>query len=121
MPSEPGRPIYLDQVALDFPELAIVAGHIGYPWTDEAIAVATKHEKVFIDTSAYSVRRYPAALVEFMRGHGRHKVLFGSNYPMLTPGKALEGVEQVGLDEQALALFLGGNAARVFRLDKGDA
>ena len=121
MPSEPGRPIYLDQVALDFPELAIVAGHIGYPWTDEAIAVATKHENVFIDTSAYAVRRYPAALVEFMRGHGRRKVLFGSNYPMLTPGKALEGIEQLGLDEQALALFLGGNAARVFRLDMGDA
>ena len=121
MPSEPGRPIYLDQVALDFPELAIVAGHIGYPWTDEAIAVATKHENVFIDTSAYAVRRYPAALVEFMRGHGRRKVLFGSNYPMLTPGQALAGVEQLGLDEQALALFLGRNAERVFRLDKGDA
>jgi hypothetical protein len=72
MPSEPGRPIYLDQVALDFPELVIVAGHIGYPWTDEAIAVATKHENVFIDTSAYAVRRYPSPLVEFMRGHGRH-------------------------------------------------
>ena len=46
MPSEVGRPIYLDQVAIDFPELTIVAGHIGYPWTDEAIAVATKHEIV---------------------------------------------------------------------------
>ena len=54
MPSEVGRPIYLDQVAIDFPELVIVAGHIGYPWTDEAIAVATKHENVFIDTSAYT-------------------------------------------------------------------
>ncbi len=52
MPSEVGRPIYLDQVALDFPELAIVAGHIGYPWTDEAVAVATKHPNVYIDTSA---------------------------------------------------------------------
>ena len=52
MSSELGRPIYLDRVALDFPELKIVAGHIGYPWTDEAIAVATKHEDVYIDTSA---------------------------------------------------------------------
>jgi len=81
MPSEPGRPIHLDQVALDFPELVIVGGHIGYPWTDEAIAVATKHENVYIDTSAYTIRRYPAALVEFMAGHGRHKVLFGTNNP----------------------------------------
>lgn len=116
MSSEVGRPIYLDRVALDFPELKIVAGHIGYPWTDEAIAVATKHENVFIDTSAYTVRRYPPALVEFMAGHGRGKVLFGTNYPMITPQKALDGLEALSLDDEARALFLGGNARRVFRL-----
>ncbi|UJJ33109.1 amidohydrolase family protein [Halopseudomonas maritima] len=116
MPSEVGRPIYLDQVALDFPELKIVAGHIGYPWTDEAIAVATKHENLFIDTSAYTVRRYPAQLIEFMRAHGRSKVLFGTNYPMIPPAKALEGLENLGLDDQAQGLFLAGNAQRVFGL-----
>jgi uncharacterized protein len=116
MPSEVGRPIYLDQVALDFPELRIVAGHIGYPWTEEAIALVTKHENVYIDTSAYTVRRYPKELVAFMREHGRHKVMFGTNYPMITPAKALEGLEGLGLDDQARALFLGGNAARVFGL-----
>ncbi|MGI3129063.1 amidohydrolase family protein [Halopseudomonas pachastrellae] len=116
MPSEVGRPIYLDQVALDFPELKIVAGHIGYPWTDEAIAVATKHENLFIDTSAYTVRRYPPQLIEFMRGHGRSKVLFGTNYPMIPPAKALEGLEILGLDDQAQGLFLAGNAQRVFGL-----
>jgi predicted TIM-barrel fold metal-dependent hydrolase len=116
MPSEVGRPIYLDQVALDFPELTIVGGHIGYPWTDEAIAVATKHEQVYIDTSAYTARRYPPALVEFMRGHGRHKVLFGSNYPMIEPAQALEGLAMLGLDEKAQALFLAGNAKRIFGL-----
>lgn len=47
MPSEVGRPIYLDQVALDFPDLTIVGGHIGYPWTEEAVAVATKHAQMF--------------------------------------------------------------------------
>ncbi len=116
MPSEVGRPIYLDQVALDFPELKIVGGHIGYPWTDEAIAVATKHENVFIDTSAYTVKRYPPQIVEFMRGHGRTKVLFGTNYPMITPAKALEGLDNLGLDTEARALFLAGNAWRVFSL-----
>ncbi|HMZ80233.1 MAG TPA: amidohydrolase family protein, partial [Acidobacteriota bacterium] len=60
MPSEPGRPVpYLDEVALIFPELKIVAGHIGFPWTDEMIGVAWKHENVFIDTSAYLPRYYP--------------------------------------------------------------
>ena len=116
MPSEVGRPIYLDQVALDFPELIIVAGHIGYPWTGEAIAVATKHPNVFIDTSAYTARRYPAQLVEFMRGHGAAKVLFGTNYPMMTAAKALEGLDALGLSHENQAKFLGENASRVFDL-----
>ncbi len=114
MPSEVGRPIYIDQVALDFPELKIVAGHIGYPWTDEAIAVATKHENVFIDTSAYTVNRYPAQLIEFMRGHGRSKVLFGTNYPMIMPAKALDGLDKLALGEPVETAFLAGNAQRVF-------
>lgn len=116
MPSEVGRPLYLDQVALDFPELNIVAGHIGYPWTEEAIAVATKHENVYIDTSAYTTNRYPAALVDFMRHHGRSKVLFGTNYPMITADKALEGLDALALDEETKKLFLAGNAQRIFDL-----
>lgn len=116
MPSEVGRPLYLDQVALDFPELTIVAGHIGYPWTEEAIAVATKHENLYIDTSAYTVKRYPANLVEFLRTQGRSKVLFGTNYPMLTPAKALEDLHSLNLDAETYALFLSGNARRVFKL-----
>lgn len=116
MPSEVGRPIYLDQVAIDFPELVIVGGHIGYPWTDEAIAVATKHEHFYIDTSAYTVKRYPPALLDFMRAHGRSKVLFGTNYPMILPAKALEGFDALSLDDEARDLFLSGNARRVFRI-----
>jgi len=116
MPSEVGRPIYLDQVALDFPELVIVGGHIGYPWTEEAIAVATKHENVHIDTSAYTVKRYPGELVAFLRGHGRYKVLFGTNYPMIQPAHALAGLDDLELGTESQALFLSGNAQRVFGL-----
>lgn len=116
-PSEPGRPIpYLDEVALDFPELVIVGGHIGYPWTNEMIALATKYPNVYIDTSAYKASRYPAELVEYMRGHGKRKVLFGSNFPMITPAECLAAVEKLGLSDEARSLFLGGNAARVFAL-----
>ncbi len=114
--SETGRPIpYLDDVALDFPGLTIIGGHIGYPWTAEMIALATKYPNVYIDTSAYTARRYPHELVEYMRGHGRTKVLFGTNYPMITPRQALEHLDQLGLDDEARELFLHGNAARVFR------
>ncbi len=86
------------------------------PRSDEAIAVATKHENVYIDTSAYTARRYPPALVDYMRGHGRAKVLFGTNYPMIMPDKCLADVDDLGLDAEARDLFLAGNAQRVFGL-----
>ena len=117
MSSEVGRPIYLDRVALDFPDLVIVGGHIGYPWTDEAIAVATKHENVYIDTSAYTVQRYPAQLVQYLQTNGRNKVLFGTNFPMITPARALRGLDELNLEDEVQSLFLGGNAQRVFRLE----
>jgi predicted TIM-barrel fold metal-dependent hydrolase len=117
-PSETGRPIpYIDQVALDFPELVIVGGHIGYPWTEEMVAVARKHENVYIDTSAYTSKRIPPELVRYMKsGSGRHKVLFGTNYPMITHERALEDLDALGLDDETRELYLYGNARRVFSL-----
>ncbi len=118
-PSEWGRPIpYLDHVALEFPELVIVGGHIGYPWTDEMIAMATKYPNVYIDTSAYKVKRYPQQLRDYVRGHGRKKVLFGSNFPMITPSACLADLDLLELDDEARRLFLGDNAVRVFGLDR---
>ena len=115
--SETGRPIpYLDDVALEFPDLVIVAGHIGYPWTEEMIALARKYPNVYIDTSAYTARRYPPALVDYLRGRGRHKVLFGTNYPMLTPQQCLQDIDSLELDAEARDLFLAGNARRLFGL-----
>ena len=116
LPSEVGRPIYLDQVALDFPELVIVAGHLGYPWTEEAIAVATKHENIYIDTSAYTVQRYPPEIVRYLKSNGQNKVMFGTNYPMMTPAKALEGLDALALDEDTREQFLFKTAERVFNL-----
>jgi uncharacterized protein len=122
-PSETGRPIpYIDQVALDFPELVIVCGHVGYPWTEEMVAVARKHENVYIDTSAYTVRRFPDELVRFMKtGTGQRKVLFGTNYPMIAHTHALVGLDELGLDDTARRDFLRGNAERVFGLAKQEA
>jgi predicted TIM-barrel fold metal-dependent hydrolase len=117
-PSETGRPIpYIDQIALDFPELVIVCGHIGYPWTEEMVAVARKHENVYIDTSAYTSRRLPAELLAYMRTRsGARKVLFGSNYPMIFPGHALEGLADLGLDAATARAYLHENTRRVFGL-----
>lgn len=116
-PSEPGRPIpYLDEVAHDFPELTLVASHIGSPWTAEMIALATKYPNVYMDTSACRPSRFPEDLVKFMRGPGRRKVMFGSNYPVVLPADCIEEVTGLGLDEEALRLFLSENTARVFGL-----
>jgi predicted TIM-barrel fold metal-dependent hydrolase len=117
-PSEPGRPIpYLDEVLLDFPELVVVGGHVGYPWMAEVLSLATKYPNFHLDTSAYAVHRLPAELVEFLRGRGRTRVLFGSNWPMLAPAACLARLADLDLDDEATALFLGGNARRVFALD----
>jgi uncharacterized protein len=117
-PSETGRPIpYIDQVALDFPELVVVGGHIGYPWTEEMIAVCRKHENVYIDTSAYTSRRLPSELVAYMRSRGgRRKVLFGTNYPMIRHDQALEDLDALELDAETRGLYLEGNARRIFSL-----
>eukprot|EP00483_Globobulimina_turgida_P001328 UN01330 len=73
-PSEVGRPIpYIDRVALDFPLLKIVCGHIGYPWTQEMIAVAWKHKNVYIDTSAHAPEYYPKNLLHFIHSYGKKK------------------------------------------------
>lgn len=113
--SEPGRPIpYLEHVALEFPELTIVGGHVGAPWTQEVISLAHKFPNVYLDTSAYKLKRLPPDFVRFLRDGGARKVLFGSNYPMLTPAECLEGFDALQLSEADAALMLHDNAARVF-------
>lgn len=124
-PSEVGRPIpYIDSVALAFPALKIICGHIGYPWTAEMIAVAWKHENVFIDTSAHLAKYYPPELVQFANTTGRKKVMFGTNFPQLTWAKCVEDVDRSLNGEGRLTLradvmrdFMGGNAQRVLKLD----
>jgi predicted TIM-barrel fold metal-dependent hydrolase len=116
-PSEPGRPVpYLGDVCREFPDLTVVAGHIGHPWTEEMMALATKYEDVYIDTSAYRPKRYPAELVEFVRGHGTEHVMFGTNYPMIQPGECLGGLADPDLEEAVRERFLYRTAAEAFGL-----
>lgn len=115
--SEPGRPIpYLDDVLLDFPELKVVGGHVGFPWMDEVLSLARKYPNFYVDTSAYTVARLPPQLIEFMRGAGAGRVMFGTNWPMISPKHALAGLDALDLDNRARELFLGGAAREVFRL-----
>lgn len=117
-PSEMGRPIpYLDTVARAFPDLTIVAGHIGHPWPAEMLARATKSEHVDIDTSADTPKRYPDEFVDFRTGEGRERVRFGTNDPMIQPGECLARVADLDLEPETAELFLHRNAERAFGLE----
>jgi predicted TIM-barrel fold metal-dependent hydrolase len=103
-------------VLLEFPELVVVGGHVGFPWINEVISLAMKYPNFYIDTSAYKLNRLPEELVKYMQGRGRKKVMFGTNFPMITPEACLASLDSLGLDDEAKRMFLHENAARVFGL-----
>lgn len=119
LPSEVGRPIYLDEVAIHFPELKIVAAHLGYPWTDEMISIAWKHRNVSIDTTAHSPKYFQSQFVHFMNTYGQDKVIFGTSYPGTLPSikKTIEEVNALGLKPAARRKYLYENAAKVWNID----
>ncbi|RME63400.1 MAG: hypothetical protein D6782_10345, partial [Alphaproteobacteria bacterium] len=108
------RPILLDQVAIDFPELDLIGIHVGVPWTDEMIAMAWKHERVFIGIDAYAPRHLPASLVHYMNSYGSHKVLFGTDWPVIAPARAMAELRALDLRPDAYRRIVRENALRVF-------
>ena len=115
MPIECGRPIHLDRVALYFPDLAIVCTHTGWPWVEEAIALAWKHPNVFLGTSAYAPKYWPPELVRFINSRGQDKVVWGTDFPLIDHEESLKQIEALDLRPAAKAKFLHENAARLFR------
>ncbi len=114
-PMAPNDPAHLDDVALAFPDLVIVAHHIGDPWTEIAVRLAARHENVYICTSAWSPKAYPRSLMEFMAGrwHGTRgcdKTIFASDYPLLDLQKTTDAARALDLPEAALRRILHDNA-----------
>lgn len=115
--SETGRPIpYLEDVLLDFPDLKIVGGHVGFPWLDELTSLTHKFPNLYVDTSAYALHRLPPGFVEYMRGPGRDRVMFGTNWPMVSASRCLAGLDTLGLDDEERDAFLSRTARTVFNL-----
>lgn len=113
--SETGRLIpYLEDVMIDFPELVVVGGHVGFPWIDEVASMIRKFENFHVDTSAYALHRLPEDFVRLMKGEGAKRIMFGTNFPMLTAQRCLQKLDALGLDEKVMTAFLNGNAKRVF-------
>jgi hypothetical protein len=112
-----GRPITLDNIACDFPELVIIGIHIGFPWTEEMISVAWKHENVYIGTDAYAPKHWPVALKHFADSWGQDKVMFGTDFPVVDPVRSRREIEEIGFRPGPKAKLLRLNAQRVFRLN----
>jgi predicted TIM-barrel fold metal-dependent hydrolase len=116
-----GRPICLDQVAIDFPELKILGIHIGVPWTDEMISMAWKHENIFIGVDAYAPKHWPPQLVHYLNTYGRQKVLFGTDWPVIDPERGVAEIAAFELRPESRVALMRDNALRVFRLPESPA
>ena len=116
-----GRPITLDQIAIDFPELVLIGIHLGYPWTEEMISVAWKHENVYIGSDAYAPRHWPESFVHFINTWGKDKVLFGTDWPVIDPERAIKEIEALELRPESKQKLLRDTALRLFRLPEPPA
>lgn len=117
LPSECGRPIYLDEVALAFPDLVILGCHVGQPWHEEMMILAWKHPNVYLETSARGPRQWPASLVEFAKGWGQDKVIWATDYPLLSFERTLSELEAMGVSDQVFRKLVRDNVARALKLD----
>ena len=116
-----GRPITLDQIAIDFPELVLIGIHLGYPWTEEMISVAWKHEHVYIGSDAYAPRHWPESFVHFINTWGKDKVLFGTDWPVIDPERAIKEIDALELRPESKQKLLRDTALRLFRLPESPA
>jgi uncharacterized protein len=112
-----GRPITVDTIACDFPELKLVGIHIGWPWTEEMISVAYKHPNVYIGSDAYTPRHWPKEFVHFLDSWQPDKVLFGTDYPVVDLERARTEIEGLNLKPASKVKFLRDNAIRLYKLD----
>ena len=110
------NPMALDDVAADFPDLKIVIAHPSFPWQDEALAIATHKPNVYIDLSGWSPKYFPPQLVRYANTLLRDKVLFGSDFPLLTPDRWLADFETLDIRPEVRPLILKENAARLLGL-----
>ena len=111
-----GKPIYLEQVAIDFPELKLIGIHIGIPWTDEMISMCWKHENVFTAGDAYAPKYWPESFVHYANSYGKNKVMFGTDWPVIDPVRAVKEIEDLGFRKEAKQLIMRDNALKVFNL-----
>jgi uncharacterized protein len=110
------NPIYLDDVAADFPDMNVIIAHPSWPWQDEALSVCLHKPNVYIDLSGWSPKYFPPSLVQYANGQLKHKMLFGSDFPLITPDRWLKDFKEAGFKPEVQPLILKDNAVRALRL-----
>jgi hypothetical protein len=110
------NPLYLDDVAADFPNMPIIMAHPSFPWQDEALAVATHKPNVYIDLSGWSPKYFPANLIQYTNTLLKDRILFGSDYPVITPDRWLADFEKLQIKPEVRPKVLKDNAVRLLKL-----
>ena len=110
------QPIHVDEVAVDFPELKIIIAHFGYPWYQEALAVVQRNFNVYFNIAGWSPRYIPDMVVQHMDSILSHKVLFGSDHPLLPRKRILDELGGLNLKEETMKKLLSENAKRLLQI-----
>jgi predicted TIM-barrel fold metal-dependent hydrolase len=111
-----GNPMPIDDVAVDFPDMPIIMAHPSFPWQDEAISICLHKPQVYIDLSGWSPKYFSPTLVQYANTLLKQKVMFGSDYPLLTPDRWLADFEKLPMRDEVRPLILKENAIRLLGL-----
>ena len=111
-----GDPIYIDDVAVDFPDMTIIIAHPSWPWQDEALSVCLHKPNVFIDLSGWSPKYFPPQLVQRANGQLKTKMLFGSDWPLIQPDRWIKDFLEAGFKPEVHDLILKQNAIRALKI-----
>jgi predicted TIM-barrel fold metal-dependent hydrolase len=111
-----GNPMPIDDVAVDFPDMPIIMAHPSFPWQDEAISICLHKPQVYIDLSGWSPKYFSPNLIQYANTLLKNKVLFGSDYPLLTPDRWMADFEKIAIREEVKPLIFKENARRLFGL-----
>jgi len=114
---EYSNPMHLDDVAIDFPDNPIIIAHPSWPWQDEALSVAMHKPNIYIDLSGWSPKYFPKQLVQYSNTLLKNRILFGTDFPLITPDRWLKDFSEAGFKEEVKPLILKENAINLFGIE----
>jgi len=111
-----GEPMLIDDLAVDFPDMKIILAHPSWPWVDQSLSMALHKDNVFIDLSGWSPKYFPKQVIQYANTQLKHKMMFGSDFPLIHPDKWIAAAQDVGFREEVMPGIMKDNAARVLGL-----